>query len=52
VVIDVQDVQINVTGDSTSGWQSLSTVNAGSYDLLKLVNDDDTLLANSDIPSE
>lgn len=51
VVIDVQDVQINVTGDSTSGWQSLSTVNAGSYDLLKLVNDDDTLLGNSDIPS-
>jgi len=51
VVIDVQDVQINVTGDSTSGWQSLSTVNVGSYDLLKLVNDDDTLLAHSDIPS-
>jgi len=51
VVIDVKDVQINVTGDSTSGWQSLSTVKAGSYDLLKLVNDDDTLLANSDIPS-
>ena len=51
VVIDVKDVQINVTGDSTNGWQSLSTVNAGSYDLLKLVNDDDTLLANSDIPS-
>jgi hypothetical protein len=51
VVIDVKDVQINVTGDSTSGWQNLSTVKAGAYDLLKLVNDDDTLLASSDIPS-
>ena len=51
VVIDVKDVQINVTNDSTGAWQSLSTVKAGSYDLLKLVNDDDTLLANSDIPS-
>jgi hypothetical protein len=51
VVIDVKDVQINVTGDSTNGWQSLSTVKAGDYDLLKLVNDDDTLLASSDIPS-
>jgi len=51
VVIDVKDVQINVTNDSTGGWQSLSTVKAGTYDLLRLVNDDDTLLANSDIPS-
>jgi hypothetical protein len=51
VVIDVQDVQINVTNDSTGGWQSLTTVKAGSFDLLRLVNDQDTLLAQSDIPS-
>jgi hypothetical protein len=51
VIIDVKDVQINVTNDTTGGWQSLSTVNTGSYDLLKLVNDDDTLLASSDIPT-
>jgi len=51
VVIDVQDVQINVTNDSSGGWQSLSTVSAGAYDLLKLVNDHDTLLAKSDIPT-
>src|ERR1043166_2216108 len=51
VVIDVKDVQINLSNDSTEGWQSLSTVKAGAYDLLKLVNDDDTLLGNSDIPS-
>jgi hypothetical protein len=49
VVIDVKDVQINLSTDSSDKWQSLSTVKAGSYDLLRLVNDDDTLLANSDI---
>ncbi|HEV8285802.1 MAG TPA: DUF4382 domain-containing protein [Chitinophagaceae bacterium] len=48
VVIDVKDVQINV---NDSSWQSLTTVKAGTYDLLKLVNDDDTLLASSDIPT-
>jgi len=51
VIIDVKDVQINVTSDSSGGWQSLSTVNVGTYDLLKLVNDHDTLLAHSDIPT-
>ena len=49
VYIDVKDVQINVTGDTSSGWQSLSGVNAGVYDLLKLVNDHDTLLADAEI---
>jgi hypothetical protein len=51
VIIDIKDVQINVSNDSTEKWQSLSTVKAGSYDLLRLVNDDDTLLASSDIPT-
>jgi hypothetical protein len=51
VVSDVRDVQINVSTDSSDKWQSLSTVKAGSYDILRLVNDDDTLLANSDIPT-
>ena len=51
VYLDVKDVQINVTGDTTNGWQSLQGVNAGSYDLLKLVNDDDTILADADIPT-
>ncbi|HET9825756.1 MAG TPA: DUF4382 domain-containing protein [Chitinophagaceae bacterium] len=49
VVIDVKDVQINLTTDSTGGWQSLSTVKGGSYDLLRLVDDKDTLLGSSDI---
>lgn len=51
VYIDVKDVQINVTGNGDEGWQSLAGVKAASYDLLKLVNDDDTLLADGAIPS-
>jgi Domain of unknown function (DUF4382) len=51
VYIDIKDVQINVTGDTSSGWQSLQGVNAGVYDLLKLVNDEDTILADASIPS-
>ena len=51
VYIDVKDVQINVTGDTDEGWQSLQGVQAAAYDLLKLVNDDDTLLTDSNIPT-
>ncbi|MBN8864248.1 MAG: DUF4382 domain-containing protein [Sphingobacteriales bacterium] len=51
VFVDVQDVQINVTNDADNGWQSLDGVRRGSYDLLTLVNDQDTLLAEADIPS-
>src|SRR6185436_3160067 len=51
VYIDVKDVQINVSGDTTNGWQSLNGVNANVYDLLRLVNDDDTILADAEIPS-
>ena len=51
VYIDVKDVQINVTGDTDNGWQSLQGVNAGVYDLLRLVNDEDTILADAEIPS-
>jgi hypothetical protein len=51
VNIDVQDVQINVTGDDDKGWQSLAGVQKGVYNLLDLVNDKDTLLANANIPT-
>lgn len=51
VLIDVKDVQINVTGDGDEGWQSLAGVKTGSYNLLDLVNDKDTLLADALIPS-
>jgi hypothetical protein len=51
VYIDIQDIKYNVTGDSVSGWQSLDGIQKGVYNLLDLVNDKDTLLANSEIPS-
>ncbi|MER3470840.1 MAG: hypothetical protein C4330_05775 [Chitinophagaceae bacterium] len=51
VFIDVQDVRINYSSDTTIGWQSLAQVNRGSYDLLRLVNDRDTLLGNADVNS-
>ena len=51
VYIDVKDVQINVTGDTDNGWQSLQGVNADVYDLLRLVNDEDTILADAEIPT-
>lgn len=51
VYIDIQDVQINVTGDDDKGWQSLAGVKKGVYNLLDLANGKDTLLANADIPS-
>ena len=51
VYIDVKDVQFNVTGDGDDGWQSLTGVKPGSYNLLDLVNDKDTLLADALIPS-
>ncbi len=49
VLIDIREIKINMSGDSVNGWQTLSGVNAGQYDLLRLVNDDDTLLAQTDL---
>jgi len=49
--VDVQDVQINLTGDADKGWQSLPGVTKGVYNLLDLVNNKDTLLVESDIPA-
>jgi len=51
VLIDVQDVQINLTSDTAGGWQSLPGVKKGVYDLLRLVNGKDTLLVDAQIPS-
>jgi len=50
VFIDVQDIRINYTDDTSGGWQSLANVAAGAYDVLRLVNDDDTVLADAEIP--
>ena len=49
VLIDVKDVKINYSSDSTNGWQSLPNVLKGQYDLLTLVNDKDTMLADAEI---
>lgn len=51
VVIDIRDVRINYSTDTAEGWKSLSQVNAGSYDLLRLVNDKDTILGKTDLDS-
>jgi len=51
VIIDVQDIKINVTEDSVEGWQSLDNVKRAQYDVLKLVNDNDTILADAEIPA-
>jgi hypothetical protein len=51
VLIDIQDLQIHVTGDgSENGWQSLP-VQKGVYNLLNFRNGMDTLLATTTLPS-
>ena len=49
VYIDVQDVKINYSSDTANGWVSLNNVSRGSYNLLELINDKDTLLADAEI---
>lgn len=49
VFIDVQDIRINYSNDTASGWQSLAGVARGTYNLLTLVNDRDTLLSDAEI---
>jgi hypothetical protein len=49
VVIDVQDIKVNYSSDSSQGWESLSNVKRGSYNILDLVNDKDTLLGDADL---
>ena len=51
VIIDVRDVKINYSTDTANGWKSLSKVNARSYDILRLVNDKDTILGKTDLDS-
>ncbi len=51
VNIDVREIHINLEGDSLTGWKTLPGVRAGIYNLLDLVNDKDTLLADAMIPS-
>lgn len=51
VNIDIRDIQVNVTGEDDKGWTSLQGVKPGVYNLLDLVNDKDTLLADAEIPT-
>ena len=51
VIIDIQDVKVHLSSDTSGGWQSLSQVRTGTYDLLQLVDDKDTLLGGADLPS-
>jgi hypothetical protein len=49
VIIDVRDIMINYSSDTAKGWQSLANVRTGSYDVLKLINNKDTMVADADI---
>jgi hypothetical protein len=49
VLIDIKDVQINYSSDASNGWTSLNNVNRGTYDILELINDKDTILADAEI---
>lgn len=51
VWIDVKDIRINVTDADDQNWKTLPGVNPGMYNLLDLVNDKDTILADAEIPS-
>lgn len=53
VYIDVQKVEVNVSSDSgaSSGWQTVSVLRPGVYNLLKFSNGIDTLLASADLPA-
>jgi major membrane immunogen (membrane-anchored lipoprotein) len=51
VYIDVQEVNVNYKDNDDSGWQTLPGMKKGRYNLLTLVNDKDTVLADAEITS-
>jgi len=53
VYIDVQGIQVNVSADtgSVSGWQAVTLLHPGVYNLLDFRNGMDTLLASSVLPA-
>lgn len=51
VYVDIQQIRVNASDDESSGWVTLENINAGVYDLMKLTNGVDTLLAENEIPS-
>jgi hypothetical protein len=51
VYIDVREIKINRTDADDAGWETLEGVLPGVYNVLDLVNDKDTLLADAFLPS-
>jgi hypothetical protein len=51
VNVDIREVQVNFDGDTINGWRTLNGIKPGIYNLLDLVNDKDTLLADAVIPT-
>ena len=51
VNVDVTEVQINTTTDSTSGWVTVPHLHVGVYNLMDLTGGADTLLGSIDLPA-
>lgn len=51
VWIDVKEIRINSSDADDQNWVPLPGVKAGAYNLLDLVNDKDTILADAEIPT-
>jgi hypothetical protein len=52
VIIDVQDIQVNVSSDENdeNGWQSLEEAQPGAYDLLLLTNGEEAFMGEIELP--
>jgi hypothetical protein len=50
VNVDIREVRVHFSDDSTSGWQTLTTT-AGIYDLLDFQNGIDTSIATGTVPN-
>lgn len=51
VWIDVKEIRYNLTDADDQNWNTLPGVKTGMYNLLDLVNDKDTVLADAEIPT-
>ncbi len=52
VNIDVQDVYINYSTDTASGWMTLGGIKKGNYNLISLANGNEVTLTNAEIIPE
>jgi hypothetical protein len=53
VTLDVQKVEINVKGDDVDpqGWQTLTLLKPGAYDVMSYINGNSALLTSADFPA-